>query len=554
MDVPAHIQKLIESECSRNRGTGEFIALVRRKDSPLDVETTDEQGERGAYDVLPESKSAKILQDWYAFYNSFPMEHSSFRTFYSKSEFCLKLQRQDLPKAEEQAQKLFLALLADRKFFFLEFNEHLSSPEYPPLSEIVRKPDLYSAETEQKTRDHAQKVMKQGFVPTYAHWSAYKEAEGNYEDLVNAISERKRCITKEREGSSLEQLYQAVSFKIEPFNGVPSPLEDELCSLFRDFILASTDRAYIKRYKALADEPLSNYLPAVHGLLSYADRNGLMPYLPLLFFHLFTQKTVKLARGTLKKYQFAAIGRRGTNIYPDQAQIITRMKIENNIILFDLLLQVFSSEDPSFLKYLFHQYTQYHGYNHFDVSLNQKERFLCLPNPRDNVDQLVGTFRFHIRYCIPNEVNWLTPGLPNEWRENSEALATFLLRDAAFLPVHTRLTDRVRRCLNDSKDTKAVDRLTLEYREACMDQEETIQLLDRWCAEYKLTFIGEDIAPHFLQKRPEPLQQICSRFVLEHALKEKIYSSARENLFIIAQSLFGPLCVDGEAFYLPSEQ
>ena len=541
--MPIQIQELIRSQCNQNRGRTEFKTLTRRKDSTPIYK---------AYELLPESSANKVLEEWYTFHNGFTKCYDSFRTFYSKTEFCMKLEREHLPEEKAQAQQLFSKVLADRKFFFLEFNEHLNSPEFPALSKIVKNPDSYLAEAAKAHKDHAEKVVERGFIPTYAHRNAYREMVDNCKKLTAVIQERERCIEKEKNtGNTLENLYQTVSFKIEPSDGEPSKQEENLCALFKDFILASVNRAYIKRYKDLDDEPSSNYLPAVHGLLSHAREKDLMPYLALLFFHLFTQKTVKLARGTLKKYTFAPIGRRSANTSSGRAQTITQRKVENNIILFDLLLQFFAPEDPSFLKYLFHKYTMYNGYNHFRTSMSQDARFLCLPEPRDSVDQLAGTFRFHIQYCIPNGINWLTPGLPNDWAENSTALATFLLRDAAFLPVYTRLTDRVRRCL---QEPEIGDKLVREYREACLDQEETIKLLDSWCSKYKLIFTGEDIAPRYLREHPESLQRICSRFVLEYALKEKLYASARERLCAIAQALFGELCVGGESFYLTPDK
>lgn len=539
MTMPEQVYKVIQDELDRNKGGEKFVDINLRKDVEEEVQAH--------YSAAPKAKGDKVLQAWYDFHREIPCH--SFQTFYSKAAFCRWIQRKHLPEDDEKAQRLFLALIADRKFLFLEYNEHLNDPEYPPMSEIVQKPDRYLKSQDQKTRNHSDLIVQQGFVPTYAHVRACEQMGENYAELTGTVARRKQHIeTNKKQDAPLNKLYQSLHIHIAPFSGEPSTLEASLCCLFLNYMEEAANHAYSPEYQSLSTQPWSNYLPAIHTVLEYLERQELMPYSALIFFHLFTQYTKKLAQGKLRDYQFKPLYRQAPGIPPRQAQEITRRRTEHKIMLFDYLLKLLPSDDLDYMKFLFGQYTQYSGYFHFDVSRCQDSRFSCLPNSRDSVDQLGGMFRRHIRFCIPNDVGWLTPGLSKNRLSSSETLATLLLQDATNLPVYTRLTDRVRRLLaNPARRNEMI----CGYQASCPSQKKTINLLNGWCSQYGLEFIG---AESFLDLRPhtsETLRQLCGRFVLEYMLKEQIYNEARENLSQLAKQLFGKLCLDGETFQFP---
>jgi len=120
------------------------------------------------------------------------------------------------------------------------------------------------------------------------------------------------------------------------------------------------------------------------------------------------------------------------------------------------------------------------------------------------------------------------------------------LQDAAQMPACNRLTDKVRRCLEDQQ---IGPKLLKEYLSVCNDQHAVIDMLDHWCMQYGLEFIGEDIHAD-LQFQNKRSRSLCSRFVLEHALKEKALVEVRFHLSQIATSLLGEYLVGNESFFL----
>lgn len=541
MALPENIRRLVDREISRtwSKDKEGFRHLDRRKG----VTPKHEKGVTSRYKPLIESQWDKYLLPWNNFHKE--LTYNSFQEFYNKGSFCSTLERDKLPKDIEKARELFLYLLADRYFLFLEYNENLNAP-YPPMCEIVRVPKLYLESKDAPIKEETEMVLKHGFIPTGTHAAAYRQMCENFESLNRAICLRKRCIKKDQElHQPLKRLYEDIQIRIEAREEKPSELEKHLCALFRTYLAITAKYAYAKEYQDFLKLPQNNYLPAIHAVIEYLKDRELQPYSALVLFHLFTQCTKKLACGKLKDFKFKALPHRATEGRPQE---ITRQRTECKIMLFDLLLDFLQPDDPDYLKYLFCQYTRFNGYNHFTISGDQNTMdFSYLPNPRDCVDQLGGEFRRHIRFCISNDVSWLTPGLPNNREFNSIALATLLLHDAKYLPVYTRLTDRVRRLLDSSK---IANMMIGEYQDACHDQGKTLDLLENWCRQYGLEFIGEESFMDLWTEYPEMLRQICSRFVLEFMLKERVYDEARKNLSQVAQALFGELCLEGEMFWI----
>lgn len=356
MELPTQLSDLLQRELSNSKDSKDFIDLILRKEG---------QALPKPYESLPPARQKKLLGAWYAFHKHF--SYSSFRDFYSKSSFCSQLSLEQLPKDRATAKHLLLSLLADRKFLFLEYNEHFNAPDYPPMSEIIRKPARYLSSVDPTTKANSETVFRQGFVPTYAHAGEYDRMLDNYNELTAAIRERERNRAKEEKpGAVLDMLCHKVCFHIVPFNGTATQIEKDLCLLFRNYLESAVAKAYSPQYEAFSAQPWETFLPAVHQALAYLEMHpALQAYQTLILFSLFTQRTKKLAKQTLAQFQFMRLVRKAAHRPPQQDQEITRRKIEHQIKLFDALLLLLPPEDPEFIKYLFYQYTQYSGYFHF---------------------------------------------------------------------------------------------------------------------------------------------------------------------------------------------
>ena len=184
LSLPEPIKSLIDQEMTRTK-TGKYMQLIRREGQfPV---------QEAPYDLASGQKAKELLEDWNAFHGAFP--YPSFSAFYSKREFCNTIHE----KFFQQNPDLFYMLLADRRFLFLEYNEHANNYNYPPLSEIVRAPEYYCADSEmfderQAEIQNAEIVKDQGFVPTNGHVRAYQEMKKNLEEIRCALTQRKRCL------------------------------------------------------------------------------------------------------------------------------------------------------------------------------------------------------------------------------------------------------------------------------------------------------------------------------------------------------------------------
>lgn len=523
-----------------------YLEEIRRMlDEKMGIDQSDDyktlrrrRGHDTPTGVLEGKEKSVLLEQWYDFHDNF--QYKTFEQFYSKREFCTEMTSDDF----EGNELLFLQLLADRRFLFVEFNQSLDEPEYPSLSKIFYRPGEYYSKDSCTWNEAAEVVLKQGFVPTDAHKRAHSELEANLQEMQEVLARRRRYKEKGVPDFTLH-------LEIRSIPEIEADRESELSTLFIQFVHATHEQAYLKDIHT--EQLQDNILPAIRCILMYFHDNPEETiYKPIVFFQLFTQEMTKLAMGKLKSYTFKP-PRRTAIKPPEETPPNARAKIEVNIMLFDYLLKLFmpekthDKEEISYAKYLFQYYTKYTGFTHYDVSKEGSTRsFQCLPIPMDGVDDLGTIIRHHIFYCIPNFVSQLTPGLPNDRTKNSEALSLLLLRDAAYMPVETRLTDKVRRCLDDPDKGPSI---ISKYQKICSDDKVTRDALNKWCSEYHLEFVGEDIFSDIMSKyERDQLESLCNRFVLEYGIKEHILSGVRKNLSAIAQAFWGDLCLEGEFF------
>lgn len=534
MSLPEPIKSLIDQELNRTKA-GKYRQLIRRKAQFLK--------QADPYELASEQNAKELLADWYAFHGAVP--YPSFSAFYSKREFCSAIPKEFF----QQKPELFYMLLADRRFLFLEYNEHANNYNYPPLSEIVRDPEYYCADSEisdkrQAEIQNAEIVKAQGFVPTNGHVRTYQEMKENLEEIQRGLAQRKRCLESVKTDFAPFQIDTRTS--TEDFDA----LDRTLSKLFRSYVAACVHQGYEPAYTSLLEAPEERWLDAIHSVRMYLDAH---PELPeehaLVFFHLFSQSTKKLLDGKLRTYTFKPI-RKSNYDPPKQAQRTISQKKYCNIMLFDYLLELLPPKDDDIegAKYQFHLFTRYDKYPHFILTKTNSGEFSFYGSPdyKNGVDQLGSLIRHHIFYCIPNYVTWLTPGLPNVQSVDSAELATLLLQDAAKMPTRDRLTDRIRFFLDDPKIGPY---LIKEYLAVCSDQSAAIEKLNGWCTQYGFEFTGEDIHAD-LQFQRKHSKDLCSRFVLEHAIKERALSEARECLSGTAADLLAEYLVEHESFSL----
>ena len=114
------------------------------------------------------------------------------------------------------------------------------------------------------------------------------------------------------------------------------------------------------------------------------------------------------------------------------------------------------------------------------------------------------------------------------------------------MPTRNRLTDRIRFFLDDSGIGPS---LLKEYLNTCSNPNAVIDKLNDWCVKYGFEFTGEDIHAD-LQFQNERSKALCSRFVLEYALKERALPEAHKSLSEIATFLLAEYLVENESFSL----
>ncbi len=543
MAIPEHVRELINQERERNKDVTKR-RLSRRKG--IDQESYDVRKDDG--------KTAEILEAWGDFHSQIP--YPSLKEFYCKSALCSWLKPGKVP------EELFIQLIADRYFLFLEYNEHSNNPEYPPLRQLWEAPDAHKYDPQKDVRDsdaaqrdakNAEKVLEQGFVPTNSHYAAYKKWQENIQALKTALKLRRSYLRRYgiRKDTTPQIRVKKFSISIRQSNDAPTEKERNLAKLFRAYLKALSGQAYVKNYDAYWREENCEeaWAGRIHSVVHYLDEHAEISkdQQALILFQLFKTKTKKLAEGTLKKFTFDVVKRELERDVPQtETQVITAQKIRCNIMLYDYLLKLFPPDDIEYAKFQFYAFTGYSWYTHYilpePVDWSSDITFELPANQSDGVDRLGYLIRQNIWFCMPSNFGWLTPDLPNTPGSDAQVLATFLMHDAT-LPTKSQLISRVKRFLEKDEGKSAV----AKYKGIQYKQTEARAFLDNCCNTQNLRFRGEEIL--FDEKRPRSKKRlIYGRYVLEHALKDALCQEARENLGRIAKVLFKNLLFSDKLF------
>lgn len=535
MSIPEHIKKLVEEEIERNKDIGGTTLSWRKNRTDDSCHALDEKDER----------VEKILGAWDAFHASMP--YTSLKEFYCKSALCSWL------KPGQLSEDLFIQLITDRDFLFLEYNEHSNDPEYPPLRCILESPKLYlfrdlkedetRAAAAEKMVRNSEKVREQGFVPTGSHYSAYKKWQDHIKTLDGAIKHRRNHLKRYKLEPDIDT--QSISVPIRKGNAV-TDMDKRLAGLFLTYLKALSEYAYEKNYATRLDgNDRDTWSDLIHSVVHYLDEHPEVSKdrQALFLFQLLSGNTKKLADGKLRIYHFRPPQRkRERGVPPQKSQTLITQKIRCNIMLYDYLLRLFPPEDLGYAKFQFYAFTGYDWYTHYELpeEIDWTRITFNLPaDLSDGVDELGHLLRQNIWFCMPNSFGWLVPSLPNNPDVDAQVLATLLMHDAT-LPTKSQLVSKVRNFI-ESEEGKTV---VSKYREIQFRQMETRHYLEDWCKSKNLAFRHEEIL--FDEKRPNMKKRLkYSRYVLERGLKEALYQEARENLGKIALGLFGDLFISG---------
>ena len=552
---------------------GELIRQAKKDLHPRLLIRKDNLNKRSQMKRIRPEMENRLLKDWYAVHSK--LNHKGYREFYSKILFCM-----NETMVSELDIDSFLELIADRRFLFLDYNESYGMPEYPPLSEIVHSPKSYllvsrqdgaHAEDREQLRQNAQTVLRQGFVPTSGHKAAWEEWKENLCEIKNAYCLQEKLA--ERNGNRAEVL----ELQIDPDNTVSANItEERLCELFREYVDACFKNAYAEDMEAILKE--ERYRGIVLFVYRYLKENFPKDrvFHVLVLFHLFSQQTARVTKGSLRKYCCKPLepserkSQKSTEV-----QSTTRTRIECNIKLFDYLIELLlfngdyarsrnarerelqvleqadTEEIPILLqaKYRFFLFARYDQYCHYDLrkmyeydaetnSTKLRIDFNCRENPKDGVDLFGNLLRYNIRYTMPNQVQWLQKFLT---QLNPESiLATLLLDEAQIMPTRARLTDRIRLLIKDDQERNMVK----EYKDHFLNQEEIRKDLRKWCEESGFYFQhGDAIYERELGRNSLEAKAAaqCGQMVLDYELRAELIRQAGENLLERAEALFGDM-------------
>ena len=524
--------------------------------------------------IRPEMEN-RLLQDWYAVHSK--LNHKGYREFYSKILFCLNKKTVSELNADS-----FLELIADRRFLFLDYNESYGMAEYPPLSEIVHSSQSYlSTDPDKKEsgavykaqlEEDAETVLRQVFVPTSGHKAAWEEWNVHLNELKNAYQLQQML------AQSYTRASETLSIRIEPILQLPFEKDlEELCQLFRRYVEACYEYAYAEDLKDLLKEELyrSNIQYVYRYLNEHHPKERVLHV--LVFFHLFSQQTRRVAAGKLRSYTCSPLKPSAAKRQkPSAVQSTIRTRTECNVKLFDYLVELvlFKGDENrsrqareqeyaaldhfentkkvpilSAAKYRFFLFAKYDQYCHYDLrnmyeydakikGVKLKIDFHCKENQKDGVNLFENLLRYNIRYTMPNQVQWLQKFLT---QLNPEPiLATLLLDEAQIMPTRERLPDRIRLQIKSGREENMVDK----YEEHFLNQEAIREDLKEWCEKFGLYFRhGDAIYERELGRNSLEAKAAaqCGQMVLDYELRAELIRRAEENLLERANVLFGDM-------------
>lgn len=577
MQCPNKMLKIFHKEIKRNRE--DFKPLTPRKGRAVDKTFNS--------DLVDEEKAEILLTAWYSFHKR--ANHQAYKDFYSKLFYCLDLGERNIK------EKTFLELIADREFLFHEYNESYGNNEYPPLSHLVRSHGVakdYPPENVQKVLNQLF-LPTNANSNDYQQWQknlteltyAKKQRMRQMQEMTVPLERIEIEIDSSKEvrlspfEENLSRLFVAyLETREETGNATVSTKITWGKALWRaaihcisDYLEKNFNNCCINKKRSGIKQicPLQKQSPAICCSYKLKNNRGELEkcgrfdtttiicsysrsYAPLVIYHLYTQNTEKLSRGELLHYEFKISDPpkhrfRDPMAFSSQTEVNTRI----NIQLYDQILELFLQKDlpkgdekqkeryRADAKFLFYRYTRFDRYWHYDLTYffrggKPNIGFDYNENYRDGVDHFGNLLRFHINYCIPNQVQWLTPALSNDaGRPPASILATFLLAEASFkVQAKNRLVNRVQKLTKEQ-----MGQLVEQYQKYYFDEQAKRRYLTQCCEEHNFHIPHEDKLI-FEDNLHRPVSQYCGRYILEYFLRDYMIQQARLMLAETAKNLF----------------
>ena len=401
---------------------------------------------------------------------------------------------------------------------------------------------------------NAEIALQQGFLPTKAHRSAYREWMDHREELQKALERRREYLRRYGASPDERPKLHVESFvvPIQKERTDYGDLEKKLSILFHAYLEEAATHAYQKKYAEYVGRDPMEWVRETGSVLEYLDRSVPEADKALVFYHLFTSQTLKLARHGLRSYRFGLPKEAKKARLPIESVsgVISRRNI-CNIKLYDHLLWLFQPEDPDYAKFCFYAFTGFQWYTHF-IRPKQKDgglykpTFRLEPDRADGVDELGHLLRRNIFFSFSSKFKWLTPDVNNTPEWDAETLVDLLLYDANIKASAFRLTNKIQRFLETKEGQEVLDQFSIDRWRS---DREIVNLLDAVCEREGLTFRGEE-RMYECGKPKSKKHLVYSRYLLEFQLKEQIHAEGRRRLYQLAQKYFGNLFFSDDPFAL----
>lgn len=331
-------------------------------------------------------------------------------------------------------------------------------------------------------------------------------------------------------------LPEEFKFTLDEESFIPTEREKKMARLFRAYLSALAENAYDKEAPQQLNHAEENALPWIHAICRNTQKGS--SDFALRVWVLFTANKKKLATGRLKQYKFRTVPMKAkddrADTRPENLDENQSRKIRCDIILFDHLLDLLQPPDREYAKFQFYARSRFDRFTHYKTSIEKLYEFNCAEEAMDGVDQLGCLIRYHIEHCLMDTPVWLTRARPNySPKPLLNSLTDLLLHDATLLPVKRRMTERMRRVIEDAKGKEAV----AQYRSKRGNEDGITKLITQLREEQNLHFQKTHV---FMDEEPlrDPNLNQCERCVIEYFLKKETFKPLYANLLKKAESLF----------------
>ena len=180
--LPQHVEQLVQQISTRK------YRLSRRRGT---------SGQGAPHDVITDDEiRQKMLAEWNDFHSQ--IAYQDFSHFWDKELFVNDIDNLEL------SQELFIELICDRVFLFLNYSRSLSNPAYPNLMDACGRelPDESPEDTPvtRQLRENTLFIREHGFMPTNTLRDRWRGWQHNIRRINAALERRTKFV---RQGAHL---------------------------------------------------------------------------------------------------------------------------------------------------------------------------------------------------------------------------------------------------------------------------------------------------------------------------------------------------------------